>query len=307
MKKYRRLDHKHAKKLNEYKKLRKRISYLFKWLTVSSFMVMLIGGCIISFYFFIDSKEKNDISGKANDYVDSINSRFSQEESYDENCKLEGEINKCQADSNESIGENDFKEMKKYDFSDWNKTCKKEMLVVNKDNPIPEDFNVKTKVCRGKEVGSIIYENLNKMIEDAKKDGIILWISSGYRSVGLQEKLFNRQIEREKNKGISHEKAVINAQSVVAKPGTSEHNTGMAIDFNGVEDGFYKTKEYEWLMQHACEYGFILRYPQDKQKITGVIYEPWHFRYVGVENAKEIKESGLCLEEYMWKAIMNKN
>jgi outer membrane receptor for Fe3+-dicitrate len=89
------------------------------------------------------------------------------------------------------------------------------------------------------------------------------------------------------------------ARKVVAAPGTSEHNLGIAVDFNGVKDDFYKTEEYKWLTEHADEYGFILRYTKEKQNITKKIYEPWHFRYVGKEHAKAMKRMGLCLEEYI--------
>ena len=141
---------------------------------------------------------------------------------------------------------------------------------------------------------------MNAMIDDAKKDGIKLWISSGYRSTELQTRLFNRQVEKQKSKAvISQSEAEKRAATVVARPGTSEHNTGLAVDFNGVEDSFYTTKEYEWLMKNAHRYGFIERYQKKWQGVTGVIYEPWHFRYVGKENAEKIKNSGLCLEKYV--------
>lgn len=199
------------------------------------------------------------------------------------------------------------KSNKLYDFSDWNKKCPMEMKVINKDNPIPENMNVKTKVCRGKEINAVVYEDLNLMISDAKKDGILLWISSGYRDMNLQTKLFNRRTEREKSKDIiSDEEAAKRAAKIVAKPGTSEHNTGLAVDFNGVEDNFYKTKEYKWLMDNAHKYGFIERYQKKWKDCTGIIYEPWHFRYVGKEYAPKIKESGLCLEKYVVDYLIKK-
>lgn len=199
------------------------------------------------------------------------------------------------------------KSNKLYDFSDWNKKCPMEMKVINKDNPIPENMNFKTKVCRGKEINAVAYEDLNLMISDAKKDGILLWISSGYRDMNLQTKLFNRRTEREKSKDIiSDEEAAKRAAKVVAKPGTSEHNTGLAVDFNGVEDNFYKTKEYKWLMDNAHKYGFIERYQKKWKDCTGIIYEPWHFRYVGKEYASKIKESGLCLEKYVVDYLIKK-
>ena len=178
------------------------------------------------------------------------------------------------------------------------------MIVINKDNPLDDNAKIETKICRGKEIGKDVSEHLEQMIVDAAKDGILLWISSGYRSIELQTKLFNRQVEREKSKAvISQVEAERRAATVVARPGTSEHNTGLAIDFNGVEDNFYTTKEYEWLVNNAHKYGFIERYQKKWKDVTGVIYEPWHFRYVGKENAKKIKDSGLCLEKYVKNLI----
>ena len=174
------------------------------------------------------------------------------------------------------------------------------MVVVNKDNLVPEGLSVQTKNCRGKEVAAECFDDLDRMISDAKKEGIKLWISSGYRDVNLQTKLFNRQVEREKSKAvISEAEAERRAAKVVARPKTSEHNTGLAIDFNGVEDNFYQTKEYKWLIDNAHKYGFIERYQKKWKDKTGVIYEPWHFRYVGKEYAGKIKDSGLCLESYV--------
>ena len=121
----------------------------------------------------------------------------------------------------------------------------------------------------------------------------------------LKEALKNNQVSKNKKQGYKSGDAEIKAATVVARPKTSEHHTGLAIDFNGVKDDFYKTKEYTWLIKNAADYGFILRYPKNKTDVTNVVYEPWHFRYVGKEHAKKIVESGLCYEEYIEK-IMKK-
>ena len=101
------------------------------------------------------------------------------------------------------------------------------------------------------------------------------------------------------NPGCSEEEALKGAATEVARPGTSEHNLGLAVDFNSVEQNFENTEAFNWLNKHCTEYGFILRYSASTQDITGVIYEPWHYRYVGKENAKKIMKSGLTLEEYV--------
>ena len=188
----------------------------------------------------------------------------------------------------------------KYDFSSWNKNCSYEQMVINKYNAIPDDIIVNTKVCRGKEVYISIADDLEQMIKDARDQGVILWISSGYRDIGLQTKLFNRRVNKIMEKSIiTREEAENLASESVAKPKTSEHNSGLAVDFNGVEQNFSNTKEYKWLLENAHKYGFIERYQKKWQYYTGVIYEPWHFRYVGKELALNIKNSGLCLEKYV--------
>lgn len=185
------------------------------------------------------------------------------------------------------------------DFSEWNNKCDPSLVVVNKDNSIPKSYSTQLINYEEKQINKIIKNDLSDMIKNASKDGINLYVSSGYRSFERQTTLFNNQVakcKKQYDKSINPETM---AATVVAKPGTSEHHTGLAIDFNGVRDDFYKTPEYSWLIKNGPDYGFILRYDKNKQNITNVIYEPWHFRYVGKEHAKKISQSGLCLEEYI--------
>lgn len=191
-----------------------------------------------------------------------------------------------------------------YNFSEWNKTCNSNLIVINSQNKIPDNFHIVLTKCNQKYVNINAATELNRMINDAKKDNVRLWISSGHRSVEFQERLFNRKVSQLTKCGLTLENARKRASSVVAAPRTSEHHTGLAIDFNGVNGDFYKTKEYKWLIRNSDKYGFILRYPKDKQGITHIIYEPWHFRYVGTDIAPKIKASGMCLEEYISKIIL---
>ena len=190
-------------------------------------------------------------------------------------------------------------------FSEWNSSCDPILVVVNKNNPISANYNAKIIDYKGVKVNSIIKNDLDNMINDAAQLGLKIYPSSGYRSVERQTMLFNNQVSKCKKQGYKSKAAESVAATVVAKPRTSEHHTGLAIDFNGVRDDFYKTKEYDWLIKNASKYGFILRYPKDKIDITGVVYEPWHFRYVGKDFAKEIARTGLCYEEYI-ELIMKK-
>ncbi len=185
------------------------------------------------------------------------------------------------------------------DFTAWNQICDWYMIVINKDNAIPEDYNPQITTYQSIQIDQRVLPHLQEMMDAASADGAGLWLASGYRDIALQTKLYNRKVNYFLGQGYSEESALAKAATIVAKPGTSEHNTGLSVDFNNVEEDFRTTKGYRWLTEHAAEYGFIERYPTDKQDITNIIYEPRHFRYVGVENAKAIQESGMCLEEYV--------
>ena len=138
----------------------------------------------------------------------------------------------------------------------------------------------------------------------AKADGIILRPYSAYRSYERQETNYNNRIALWRSKGYSYASAVDRTAEVILPPGSSEHNLGLAIDINGTSDDFDLTPAYRWLTENAHKYGFILRYTSDKREITGIVDEPWHWRYVGVETATAMKGTGLCLEEYLANAAV---
>lgn len=178
--------------------------------------------------------------------------------------------------------------------ADW------KLILVNSENPLPDDFSVELSKYGDKYVDSRILDAVTQLMKAAKQDGMTLWIASGYRSVTTQENVLSKAItNRMNNYGMSYDEAEANALLTIAQPGCSEHHTGLAIDFNYVTQSFKDTKEYVWLHENAEDYGFILRYPADKTDITNINYEPWHYRYVGVEAAKEINALGMCLEEYI--------
>lgn len=308
MKDYKRLTEREKNKIKLYKKSKKIAKKGAKWWAILSSIVCLFLIGLVALYKFIDSKA-DKFTAPIEVTPASANSGSQDTDGLSELSKkeLERESEKSKStDTNESAKDDGGECGEKvYDFSNWNKSCEREMIVINKDNSIPAEMQAKTKSCRGKEVAVEACEDLENMILEAKKAGINLWISSGYRDIDLQTRLFKRQVEAEKSKAvISTEEAEKRAARVVARPGTSEHNTGLAIDFNGVASDFYKTKEYKWLMDNAHNYGFIERYQKKWKDYTGVIYEPWHFRYVGKDSAQKIKESGLCLEEYVIKNLI---
>ena len=182
------------------------------------------------------------------------------------------------------------------------------LIVVSEQSFLPEDFSVELeKVQNDKKVDARIADAVRSMIADAAADGVDLIIQSSYRSVEHQERLFANKVERVIKAGTPEEDAEAVAAMVVARPRTSEHHTGLAMDivtpeYRELEEGFEDTKAFSWLCENAAEYGFTLRYPRDKSDITGIVYEPWHWRYVGTEAALAMRQSGQCLEEYVGMA-----
>jgi len=174
------------------------------------------------------------------------------------------------------------------------------LILVNKWNHIPDDYEVElTELANGQSVDKRIYAALQEMFDAARSDGVYPIIASGYRTAEEQQSLMDEKIADYKAEGYPAGEAVTKAEAWVAIPGTSEHQIGIGVDINA--DGIHSTgnKVYEWLNQNACKFGFICRYPPDKTEITGVINEPWHYRYVGIEAATEIQNQGVCLEEYL--------
>ena len=178
------------------------------------------------------------------------------------------------------------------------------LMLINRDNPLPQDHTFeKATLSNGYVVDARIVEPLNAMIAAAKADGVSIFVCSAYRTVEYQQGLFQRKINQYKAKGYSEQEAYDIAKTIVAIPGTSEHHTGLAVDistpqYTTLDEGFGDTVAFAWLKEHCAQYGFIMRYPTGKTEITGIIYEPWHYRYVGVDEAKEMTEQGICLEEY---------
>lgn len=174
------------------------------------------------------------------------------------------------------------------------------LILVNRDNYIPDNYEFDlTELANGEKVDSRIYPSLQDMFDDARAKGLHLFVAAGYRTEEKQRQLLEEKTEAYINEGHSRSKARELAEEWVAVPGTSEHQIGIAVDINA--DTKYSSRDsvYGWLEKNSWKYGFIRRYPPDKTEITGVINEPWHFRYVGKEAAQEIYSQGICLEEYI--------
>ncbi len=180
----------------------------------------------------------------------------------------------------------------------------KEVVLVNPWNYVPEEYTVELGTYGGYSMAEHIIEPLKQMLADCKAAGHTAIVCSAYRSHEYQINLHNRRIQRFLDQGYSEEDAKREAARRVAVPGTSEHELGLALDIVDINYQNLTEKQetmpaQQWLMENSWKYGFILRYPNEKSEITGIIYEPWHYRYVGTELAKEIHDSGLCLEEYL--------
>ena len=183
------------------------------------------------------------------------------------------------------------------------------MILVNHTNKMPENYTFETAECGSKTAVNKTLQTVacNAFLElqkAAAAENVTVWMQSGYRSVKYQTSLYERKTKYYLDKGYDNATAKEKAAAVVNPPGYSEHNCGLAADLNspehtGLDEGFEKTAAFRWLCEHAGDYGFILRYPKDAEDKTEIIYEPWHWRYVGVENAAKINASGLCFEDYI--------
>ena len=185
------------------------------------------------------------------------------------------------------------------DKSQWNLT------LVNKWNLLPESHNPSlTQLKNGHAIDERAYPDLQDMMDECRAAGLNPLICSSYRTMDKQKKLYKNKVDEYLAQGYSQESAEAAAGELVAVPGTSEHQLGLALDIVDVanqvlDERQENTEVQKWLMKNSWKYGFILRYPTDKSDITGISYKPWHYRYVGKEAAKEIYEAGICLEEYL--------
>lgn len=182
------------------------------------------------------------------------------------------------------------------------------LILVNSKNLLPKNYSPSVQKITEKYVSPVglkfdsrAVSKLNQLLEDANNAGLNLIVISSYRSMSRQIELYDAEVEKQKNlhPNYTDEEAKAAAGKNVAIPGTSEHQLGLAVDFNTVVTNFENSDEYKWLKEHAADYGFVNRYPKDKVSITGINYEPWHWRYVGETHAKKINELGFCLEEYI--------
>lgn len=221
-------------------------------------------------------------------------------QSYEEQyCSLEGENQRLEEKLLILEKQQEQTVEKKQIVRPWN------LVLVNQYHPMEEGYKPKLKeLTSGYEVDERIVDSARKMLTAAKEDGMNIVVCSAYRSVNRQKQLFNENVAWHLEEMGNYWDAYAETKKSVAIPGTSEHALGLALDlvsgnYMDLDEKQAETKEAKWLKENCYKYGFILRYPPEKMDITGIIYEPWHYRYVGVEDAKKIMESGLTLEEYL--------
>ena len=266
---------KKAKRMEEPKLNKKKV-----------FMVIAIPILIIMF--INNKKGKNiEVSGKGTDIKES---QSTTETNNTNNINMPTQTTNTSTNSTQTTN--------KVEITDWR------LRLANYDNLLPEDFEVElTNIDNSKDpkqFDSRAVKYLRDMINAMKKDGNTkIWCQSTYRSVKRQKELYDASVQKYLKQGKKQEEADKLTLEYINKPGGSDHNLGLAVDFNYVDNSFAQTSEYKWLLKNAENYGFILRYPEDKEDKTKIAYESWHWRYVGEENAKRMNELNMCLEEYV--------
>lgn len=180
------------------------------------------------------------------------------------------------------------------------------LLLVNRDHPLPEGYAPELTKLQDWDlsVASVMYDDLCRMLEAGRAEGLRFEICSAYRSHETQQALFDEDVARYMAQGMTESDAIAATAQYTMLPGCSEHETGLAVDIVSQENQLLdesqaQTAETRWLQAHCWEYGFILRYPPDKSGLTGIAYEPWHYRYVGIDAARYLHEQELTLEE-LW-------
>ena len=261
------------------KRLKKEINNKRKQLNKRKIALILLIINIETSEIVIKTKNKTTVETTTNQVEQKTTSQ-------DENKNEENQVNEQNQDQ---------EQQPEKEITDWRLT------LANYENLLPENFTVKVEnIDKTRQFDVRAIGELNNMMNQMKKDGITnIWIQSAYRSVARQKELYDASVKKYLQEGKSQEEAEKLTNEYINKPGSSDHNLGLAVDFNKVDNGFEKLEGFKWLQKNAENYGFVLRYPKDKEDITKISYESWHCRYVGVEHAKKMNELNMCLEEYI--------
>lgn len=253
----------------------------------------ILGSC---FYFYYQEAERQKASLNAN--LAALEAQI--DELTAENEELREEEEELAAVMAEIEEEEELMEIPfRVDLDDW------KYILVNELHPLSQDFEPQiVKTVDGQNVDKRIKMALETMIADAKEDGLQLLVCSSYRDYKKQDSLMDKSIAKFVRSGMTYTEAFFKTKEQIALTGASEHHTGLAVDIVGkshqsLDRAQADTEEAKWLSEHAHEYGFILRYPEDKEELTMISFESWHYRYVGEKAAAFMKENNLCLEEFV--------
>lgn len=236
----------------------------------------------------------SDINSTGEELLDHADAQ--QEEMFTLDDVMEYDMSSLEPD--EIMEEEESADISAFDREDW------KIMLINKQHPIPEDYEFTLATIKGSmKCDERIIPELQQMMQEAKKDGVTLVIRSPYRDYERQIYLFNRKVKGYMKKKMSYLESYRTTAQAVTIPGASEHQAGLALDitsdsYSTLTQGFAETQAGQWLAEHSYEYGFILRYPEGKEDITGISFEPWHFRYVGKAAAKYMYDHDLTLEEF---------
>lgn len=274
--------HRMKKFLKKFRKrLKVKIGYFWAWKPWSWLLLVLVLAAVIAF-----SATKGYASGKKHEM------KRAEQKEKTLTVQYEKEIEKLQGELKEA-------QMKNPEKRPWN------LILVNDKHPMEKGYVPElAKLNANYKVDKRILKPLKKMLRAAEKDGMDMYVCSAYRTVNKQKQLYNRRMGEEIRSGKSYWQAFEATRMGTALPGTSEHGLGIAVDiisnsYTELDEKQKDTPEAKWLAENCYKYGFILRYPVDKTEITGIMYEPWHYRYVGVEDATRITKMGVTLEEYL--------
>lgn len=266
-------------------RLRRRYELRLKKILVVGIVIGVVGGILPS---IIVGKVRSSIQKKK--YETEITSLTKEKEKLTKEAKAKKGTVEAANLSVEKLSSED---------SDWS------LVLVNESHPLDTGYTPEVAaITEGQFVDARIQEETAKMLEDAAAEGLNMYVVSAHRDYETQRGVFNTTMVDWINQGYSPLDAYDETKKSVAVPGTSEHATGLALDivsstYDALDEQQAETAEAKWLAENCWKYGFILRYPVSKSDVTGIIFEPWHYRYVGKDVAKEIMEQNITLEEYL--------
>lgn len=262
--------------------------------------IMLI--LIVGYAFTKDMKPQKDLTSGVTKSTEDESAQPAGEENATEPAQTESADENGEQPQTESVTAEPTTAKRKAMIVDINDAENWALAMIGVNYPLPDKYSPNlSEAVDGSSVklDSRVATHYREMYNAAKQAGCILTPYSGYHTYSLQESTYTRKLNYYISQGYSEEQAAAETQKKTLPAGCSEHNAGLCMDIVSASSDFVNTKEFQWLCDNAMNYGFVLRYPENKQEITGVNYQPWHWRFVGVEAAKEMTQNNQCLEEYL--------